>query len=355
MDRHLRNQNTQPIPKMKVFNNFDVVARGWYFACKSTDVKKMKIISKILCHQQIVIFRGEDGTLKALDAFCPHMGTDLSIGAVEGNHIRCFFHKWAFDGSGKCVDVPCLKKPLDNIRLRSYACTERYGFIWVFPDTIADFELPVHDGLENKTLLAVAGKSYVRTCHHHVTMINGIDKQHLKTVHGIHIEMQLNYSENNHEANFSLKGNLSSKTLAGKILKKMIGPTYEYAMKYSAGTIGFLSTMKGLFLFGNPRLKLAEANMLYAYRPLDNHCIEVQPIYLTEKRTGIMGYFINHFLLSVAWIGFHWLKAEDGKVYENMRFNTEALLPMDQPIAKFIAFINKQKISIWSKSQIDFD
>jgi phenylpropionate dioxygenase-like ring-hydroxylating dioxygenase large terminal subunit len=348
MDRHLRNQNTQPIPRMKIFNNFAVIARGWYFACKSVELKKKQIISMVLCNQQIVIFRGEDGITRALDAFCPHMGADLGIGSVEGNNIRCFFHKWAYDGTGKCVDVPCLKKALPNVKLHSYACREKYGFIWVFPATIPDFEMPVHDGLENKEILSVVGKSYIRTCHHHVTMINGIDKQHLKTVHGINIDMQLNYNETEHEVNFSLKGNISTENFLGKVVKKMIGPTYEYAMKYSAGTIGYLSTMKGLFLFGNSRYKLPEANMIYAYRPLENNCVEVQPIYVTEKRKGILGFFINYFLLSLAWLGFRWLKAEDGKVYENMRFNPQTLLPMDQPISKFIAFINNLEISVWS-------
>ncbi|MDR3477446.1 MAG: aromatic ring-hydroxylating dioxygenase subunit alpha [Gammaproteobacteria bacterium] len=349
MDRQLRNQNTQPLPPMKIFNNFDVVVRGWYFACKSQDIKKKRILSLVLCNQQIVIFRGEDGVPRALDAFCPHMGTDLGIGSVEGNHIRCFFHKWAFDGAGKCVDIPCLPKPLSNVKLRSYACREQYGFIWVFPDDIADFELPTHDELENKALLFIAGKSYIRTCHHHVTMINGIDKQHLKTVHGVNIEMQLEYSENEHEANFSLKGNIPTENFTGRLLKKMFGATYEYSMKYSAGTIGLLSTMKGLFLLGKLNYQLPEANMIFAYRPLENQCVEVQPIYVTEKRKGILGFFINHFLLSVAWLGFCWLKAEDGKVYENMRFNPQRLLPMDQPIATFIAFINKLSPSIWSK------
>jgi len=75
----------------------------------------------------------------------------------------------------------------------------------------------------------------------------------------------------------------------------------------------------------------------------------VQPIYITEKRKGFLGFFINYFLMGLAGIGFYWLKAEDGKVYENMRFNSQALLPMDQPISNFIAFINKQEASIWSK------
>ena len=35
------------------------------------------------------------------------------------------------------------------------------------------------------------GEEYKRTCHYHITMINGIDPQHLKTVHEINIDVDL--------------------------------------------------------------------------------------------------------------------------------------------------------------------
>ena len=48
--------------------------------------------------------------------------------------------------------------------------------------------------------------------------------------------------------------------------------------------------------------------------------------------------------------GFYFLQGEDGEVYDNIRFNTDCLLPIDSPVAKYIGYINRLTPSIWSKS-----
>jgi hypothetical protein len=40
--RREQNANTQPFLKMPVFQNWDVVAKAWYFACRSRDVQPGK-------------------------------------------------------------------------------------------------------------------------------------------------------------------------------------------------------------------------------------------------------------------------------------------------------------------------
>jgi 3-ketosteroid 9alpha-monooxygenase subunit A len=42
----------------------------------------------------------------ALDLRCPHMGADLGFGRVKADTIVCPFHQWAFDSTGRCVDIP---------------------------------------------------------------------------------------------------------------------------------------------------------------------------------------------------------------------------------------------------------
>ena len=56
----------------------------------------------------LAVFRGEDGRVHALDAYCPHMGANLGAGGrVVGNCVECPFHGWKFRGDdGKCVSVP---------------------------------------------------------------------------------------------------------------------------------------------------------------------------------------------------------------------------------------------------------
>ena len=53
------------------------------------------------------------GKVVAMDARCPHMGVHLAEGRVEGDGLRCFFHRWKFEGNGKCSDIPALPRPLN--------------------------------------------------------------------------------------------------------------------------------------------------------------------------------------------------------------------------------------------------
>jgi nitrite reductase/ring-hydroxylating ferredoxin subunit len=137
-----QNQNTQPIIQMEIFNNWNIVTKGWYIVCPSIKLSKGKAKSFTICGQRIVIFRGEDGKIRALDAYCPHLGTDLGIGRVEGNLIRCFFHHWAFDGAGNCQHIPCQSTIPEKAKLQAYATDEKYGFIWIYPDIKATSTCP---------------------------------------------------------------------------------------------------------------------------------------------------------------------------------------------------------------------
>ncbi len=53
--------------------------------------------------------RAYDGTAHLLDAYCPHLGANLTVGGrvVDGNCLQCPFHGWIFSGeTGKCVRIP---------------------------------------------------------------------------------------------------------------------------------------------------------------------------------------------------------------------------------------------------------
>ena len=78
------NQTTQPVQHQKIFNNWDVVVKGWYAVCKTREIRKGKTKSVMIGGQQLALFRSKSGRVYALDAFCPHMGMDLSKGSVKG-------------------------------------------------------------------------------------------------------------------------------------------------------------------------------------------------------------------------------------------------------------------------------
>jgi phenylpropionate dioxygenase-like ring-hydroxylating dioxygenase large terminal subunit len=328
----------------KVFNNWDVIAKGWYIALPSRQLDRGQVKSIDLCGQRVAVFRGEDGRVRAIDAYCPHMGTDLGIGRVEGNNVRCFFHHWAFSGDGQCQDIPCQSTIPALAQLQSYDTDEKYGFIWIYPAVQAPDRVAEFDELKGQTVMSIADRSLERSCHHHICMMNGIDAQHLRTVHHLNIDMTLDLQSAGNSIDFTLQGELPNTTRQEKIMRKILGDHYEYSMRYTDGCLGLLTIMKKVKF-------LPPLHMLYAYTPVELGRTQIQPIYITAQRPGISGWLTSQFLLLCTRLAYYFLRGEDGQIYDNIRFRPQALLPIDRPIIEYMEYANQLEPSIWSRSR----
>jgi phenylpropionate dioxygenase-like ring-hydroxylating dioxygenase large terminal subunit/putative sterol carrier protein len=111
---------------------FPSYPRGWFVVALSSDVAPREVKTVHYFGQDIVLFRGEDGSLSAIDKTCPHLGAHLGGGRVDGNCLRCPFHDWAFDGSGSCVDVPYAKKIPPKAAVQTWPLREQNGVVFVF-------------------------------------------------------------------------------------------------------------------------------------------------------------------------------------------------------------------------------
>ncbi|OCR00363.1 Rieske (2Fe-2S) protein [Oscillatoriales cyanobacterium USR001] len=329
---------------MQSFNNWNIINKGWYIASPSQALSQGKAKSVEVCGQRIVIFRGEDRKVRALDAYCPHLGTDLGIGRVDGNLIRCSFHHWAFDETGNCQNIPCQAEIPRQAKLLTYATEEKYGFIWIYPDAKAPEGVVEFDELKGKEIVSQADTAFERTCHHHICMMNGIDAQHLKTIHHLDIKMELSLNQNQlgTQIDFIMRGEFPKTTLRERLGQRFLGSSYEYSMRYADGCIGLLTIMKNVRLF--PPLY-----MIYAYTPISPGRTIVQPIYVTEKRQGIIGYLLSQFLLFCTRLAYYMLRDEDGKIYDNICFNPQVILSIDEPLVQYMRYVNQLKPSQWSR------
>ena len=351
----LPNLNAQPLRAHKIFNNWDIITKGWYSAYPSKKLKKKESISIDLNGHKLVIYRTETGKVHCLDAFCPHMGVDLSLGKIMGENIRCFFHHWQFDGKGKCKDIPCKEDPPKKLNLNSYSTSEKYGMIWVWPEENTEetvLEVPDLEHLDDSEICSKLDEAYYRSCHYHITMINGIDPQHLSTVHNLNIDMNIDIDEtkSNH-IEIVLKGKFPDSSLKERMGALLLGKEYSYSMKYADGCLASLTMLKSAKLFN--KIKLPSLHMLFSYSQVEDGKIMVKTIYLNEKSKGIFGPFKDFVKLNMTKIFFKMLQGEDGEIYENIRFNTDSLLRMDRPVVKYIAYINRLAPSIWSRASLE--
>ena len=139
-----------------------------------------------------VAFRGEDGQVRILDAFCPHLGADLGAGGkVMGNSIQCPFHHWRFGEDGRCVEIPYCERIPKNSELRAWEVVERNGmiFLWFSPTgSPPEFEVPVLPNETEQGWTAWAhSKIRIRT-HSREIVENVVDLAHFSPVHGTVVE-----------------------------------------------------------------------------------------------------------------------------------------------------------------------
>jgi phthalate 4,5-dioxygenase oxygenase subunit len=91
-------------------------------------VKAVRILG-----QDLVLFKDARGQWGLLDRDCPHRGADLSFGRNEGDGLRCPFHGWKFDVTGRCLGTPAEptgSKLCERVRQRSYPVLEKSGILF---------------------------------------------------------------------------------------------------------------------------------------------------------------------------------------------------------------------------------
>ncbi len=55
-----------------------------------------------------VAWRDEEGRVRVFADRCPHRRAPLTSGWCEEGRIRCGYHGWLFDSTGRCVEIPAL-------------------------------------------------------------------------------------------------------------------------------------------------------------------------------------------------------------------------------------------------------
>ena len=137
-----------------------------------------------LLGENLIAYRTASGTVGLMQSNCPHRGASLFYGRNEGEGLRCVYHGWKFDPTGRCVDLP--SEPADStfkdkVRAIAYPCVERGGLIWTYmgPRTTP----PPMPDLEPVTSADCKIQIYQRECNWVQALEGDIDTGHTVFLH----------------------------------------------------------------------------------------------------------------------------------------------------------------------------
>lgn len=137
--------STPPAPDLR---RVDAHPDHWYPIAWSREVKPGAMLARKFAGEPVVVVRAKEGGVFALEDRCAHRQVPLSHGVVKGCTVRCGYHGWAYDESGKCIDVPYLGRERLPNGVKAYPTHEVDGLIFIFPGNpaLADARRPARLG-----------------------------------------------------------------------------------------------------------------------------------------------------------------------------------------------------------------
>jgi 5,5'-dehydrodivanillate O-demethylase len=132
--------------------------------------------------EEFTLYRGETGTPHVVAHRCPHRGTQLSAGYVEGDEIRCIYHGWKFNGDGACTERPGeVAGGEAKAGIKSYPTHEFLGLIYSYFGEAEPPAFPPYPAFEGEGIIETYGGVF--HCNYFQSWENDWDVYHANFTH----------------------------------------------------------------------------------------------------------------------------------------------------------------------------
>ena len=150
-----------------------------------TDDKPIKAVR--LLGENLVVYRDKRGRYGVVGEQCPHRNASLAFGRVDEEGIRCPYHGWKYDYTGKCLEQPAEPESggfKDKIKHLAYPVEKLGGLLWAYLGPEPKPLLPRWDVLAWENGKRWIEKHEVYNCNWLQPMENSVDPSHLYWLHG---------------------------------------------------------------------------------------------------------------------------------------------------------------------------
>jgi nitrite reductase/ring-hydroxylating ferredoxin subunit len=162
-----------------------LLRRYWQPVALADELRGPRPVKPVrLLNEDLVLFRSGSG-YGLIERQCSHRGADLAYGRLEQNGLRCSFHGWLFDTSGKCLETPAEPEGSrlhEHIRHKGYPVLEKSGILFAYLGEGAAPAFPGFDCFIAPDEYTFAFKGYW-DCNWLQALEVGIDPAHASWLH----------------------------------------------------------------------------------------------------------------------------------------------------------------------------
>ena len=162
-----------------------LLRRYWYPVAFTRELEEFPVKRTRLLGEDFAVFKTPNGRYGILPEACPHRKASLAYGVVEPDGLRCPYHGWMFDHSGRCIDQPAERDDTnfaERVRVEAGRAQELGGLVWAYVGPPPAPELPrfdvyVMDGVRDIGWCELP-------CSWLQIMENAVDPHHVEWLHG---------------------------------------------------------------------------------------------------------------------------------------------------------------------------
>ena len=113
----------------------NLMRQYWHPIAASAQLDENPVKAVQVLGEQLTLFRDKRGNLGLIADRCAHRHVRLVYGIPEDCGLRCPYHGWLYDGTGRCLEQPA--EPAgstfkDKIQITAYPVQELAGMVWAY-------------------------------------------------------------------------------------------------------------------------------------------------------------------------------------------------------------------------------
>ena len=164
----------------------NLLRRYWQPVAGRSEMEERWTLPVRIFGEDLVLYKNRSGAFGLIEQSCPHRRASLAYGIPTDDGIRCPYHGWKFDGTGRCLEQP--NEPSestfkDRVRIAGYPVQELGGLLWAYLGPLPAPLIPRYDGFVEEGAIRHCGRAVIN-CNWLQIMENSVDPLHTQWLHG---------------------------------------------------------------------------------------------------------------------------------------------------------------------------